>query len=157
MCPLSRRRWLAFNQLLADLWIAAGGMGDIGFAFFALKRMRNALEFEPTAPENQDDLKTEGPRDLLVETASIWVIRAGEKMYHSTQEWNDEHDGLALGRGGARWSGSNGYNPRRWSLWKQVFTEVANDLGRRHNVVAAANVCVSVYIHELNYRSRSFL
>lgn len=155
MCAISRTRWLDFNRLLADLWREAGDVEEMGFAFFGLERMRNALEFDPAVPESQSDVEVLGPRDLLIETASVWVTSAGEQMYRSRQKWDgkeyDEADSLILGRGGARWSGANGYCPGRWSLWRQVFTEIANDSRRRQHVVTASNVCSSIYIPESAY------
>jgi len=152
VCALARKRWLTFNRFLADLWVAAGDNREIGFSYFGLLLMRDALECDRTVPESKSDVEEYGPRDLLVETASIWVNNAGEKMYHSKQTWDDkgvhpEADALALGRGGPRWSGANGYCPERWSLWKQVFTEVAGGSGSRQNAVIAAKVSFpSIYL-----------
>lgn len=174
MCALARRRWLAYSRLLADLWATTGdhaNVGETGFAFFGLLAMRDALEFDPAVVETQKDVEMYGPRDLLLETASVWVVEAGERMYESRQEWNPDGEDGALkadededgaddgdddfdatrytGKGGARWSGINGYAPGRWALWKQVFKEVGADAERRSNVVAAAKVRVFIAIEVL--------
>lgn len=48
--------------------------------------MRDALEFDSAVVETQRDVELYGLRDLLLETASVWIVEAGERMYESRQE-----------------------------------------------------------------------
>lgn len=139
-----RCKWLNLNRFFASLWIDENIPVD--YALFALWAMRSGLERDPKSEESHLDV---GPRDLSIETASIWVTIAGDKMYHCKEiygrngdpAWDTNTRGTP-GLGGARWVGVDGYDPARRALWKQVFTEIANEEGRRPHLIILAKAAV---------------
>lgn len=139
-----RCKWMNMNRFFASLWI--DDKIPVDYALFALWAMRAGLEFDPKSEESHLEF---GPWDLLIETASIWAIIAGDKMYHCKDiygpnggpTWDTKTRGTP-GLGGPRWVGVDGYDPARWALWKQVFTEVANEEGRRPHVIVLAKAAV---------------
>ena len=143
-----RCKWLNVNRFFASLWV--DNKIPVDYALFALWAMRSGLEFDPKSEESHSDV---GPRDLLIETASIWATIAGDKMYHCKDiygpngdpTWDTKTRGTP-GLGGPRWVGVDGYHSARWALWKQVFNEVANEEGRRPHLIILAKVGFSQFI-----------
>lgn len=134
------RRYLALHHFLASAWaLDLFPSGEL----YALWAMRPALEYAADSPQYE-----RVPRALEVEAAAAWVAHAAGRMYACKEIFGPQgHEGWpatkgAPGRGGEKWDGVDGYDPKRWQLWKAGFEEVVRDKGEQQHVKRAAEVAL---------------
>lgn len=147
----ARTRWLALHCFLALLWASA----DVDESLHALWATRDGLEFSPSSPGRPGSAAL-GPRALRVETACVWLVRAGKQMYAAKGIWGPRGDDGwdtkkgAPGKGGELWDGVDGYDKGRWAVWKKSLEDIINERDVGTNVVEAAKVHLPITLTTRN-------
>ncbi|TBU24803.1 hypothetical protein BD309DRAFT_959791 [Dichomitus squalens] len=143
----ARQKWLNLNAFLAQLW----ALGVVDEAFFGICSMAAGLEpltlSSTRRPTREQAGVFDGPQELQIEVASVWLRIAGARMYACREilgpkgdpDW-DARRGCP-GRSGGTWDGVDGYHPDRWRYWKGILQEVAKGEWRM-NVIKAAQAAV---------------
>ncbi|KAL0948654.1 hypothetical protein HGRIS_010458 [Hohenbuehelia grisea] len=112
--PESVEKWVALNAFLARL-TAEKGL----FMLYAIWTFRDAFEGPPSESTQLQSVN--------VRAAAAWIRFAGQRIHDSDEEFES---GPTLGdpaAGGQKWTGKSGFDPARWALWEEEFSQWAED------------------------------
>jgi hypothetical protein len=113
-------RFVAINELIALL--ITRNHNRFNYQSFMLYTFKSALEYNETAPENDEQHPDCQKCHILAAAKLVEIV--GSMIY----EWDFEFESGPLigdkGSGGALWDRKHGFCKGRWELWKRRFFEI---------------------------------
>ena len=115
----TREEWTRCNAFVARL--ATKHCKALDYEVYAVHTMRAALEEELHADELW----------MNVPGAVVWILYAGDFIFHSEREWGPAPEGGEPGhqgaaRGGTLWQGNTGFGRERWTFWRERFGAIVS-------------------------------